>query len=128
MVIKSLDTVSIKSEFPILSRNINGEKLVYLDNAATSQKPKQVIDSIVSFYSNSNANVHRGVHTLSEDATDLYEKAREKVAHFINALPEEIIFTSGSTESINLVAYTYYDNSLAWKSSAKSASPRVSEL
>lgn len=97
----------IKKDFPILSREIGGEKLVYLDNGATTQKPNMVIDSIVDFYKNHNANVHRGIHTLSEEATDLYESARKVVANFINAKPEEIIFTKGSTESLNRVASTW---------------------
>lgn len=97
----------VKKDFPILSRKIGGEELVYLDNGATTQKPKKVIDSLVSYYENHNANVHRGVHTLSEEATDLYENARKKVAEFINANTEEIIFTSGSTESLNIVMYSW---------------------
>ncbi len=95
----------IKQDFPILSRKINGKDLHYLDNAATSHKPKQVINAISDFYTNHNSNVHRGIHTLSEEATSLYENARISVQKFINArYPEEIIFTKGTTESINLVA------------------------
>lgn len=94
-----------RKDFPILNREINGNKLIYLDNAATSQKPKQVIEAISEYYSNHNANVHRGLHTLSEEATEMYEDARKKVAHFIGAThPEEIIFTKGATESLNRVA------------------------
>ena len=98
----------IKKDFPILNRDINGKKLVYLDNAATSQKPREVLDAISDYYSSHNANVHRGIHTLSEEATKMYEEARVKVQKFINArLPEEIIFTRGTTESINLAAYAW---------------------
>jgi len=95
----------IRKDFPILSRKVNGKPLVYFDNAATSQTPQQVIDVIVDYYSNYNANIHRGVHTLSQEATDLYEQARLKIqAHFNAKFPHEIIFTSGTTHSINLVA------------------------
>ena len=95
----------IRKDFPILSRKVNGKPLVYLDNAATSQTPQQVIDVIVDYYSNYNANIHRGVHTLSQEATDLYEQARQKIqTHFNAKFSYEIIFTSGTTHSINLVA------------------------
>ena len=95
----------IRKDFPILSRKVNGKPLVYFDNAATSQTPKQVIDAIVDYYSNYNANIHRGVHTLSQEATDLYEQSREKIrAHFNAKFTHEIIFTSGTTHGINLVA------------------------
>ena len=95
----------IRKDFPILSRKVNGKPLVYLDNAATSQTPQQVIDAIVDYYSNYNANIHRGVHTLSQEATDLYEQARQKIqAHFNAKFSHEIILTSGTTHSINLVA------------------------
>lgn len=103
-----VDVIKIKKDFPILSRQINGKRLVYLDNAATSQKPRVVIDALVDYYSNHNANVHRGVHTLSEEASQMYEDARVKIARFINArLPKEVIFTRGTTESINLVANSW---------------------
>ena len=103
-----MSLLNSKSDFPILSRQINGKPLVYLDNAASSQKPQAVIDAISDFYTNHNANVHRGIHTLSEEATNMYEEARAKVAKFINARhPEEIVFTRGTTESINLVANTW---------------------
>jgi len=105
MITTKLDIDTIRKDFPILNRKVNGYPLVYLDNAATSQTPKQVIDSIVDYYSRYNANIHRGVHTLSQEATDAYENARIKVQKHINAAePCEIIFTSGTTESINLVA------------------------
>ncbi|MCF7803772.1 MAG: cysteine desulfurase [Candidatus Marinimicrobia bacterium] len=101
-----MDVERIRQDFPVLSRRVQDNKpLVYLDNAATSQKPQQVIDKIAEYYSRYNANVHRGIHTLSEEATDAYELAREKVADFINAESERnIVFTKGTTESINLVA------------------------
>lgn len=96
---------AVRKDFPILSRKVNGKPLVYFDNAATSQTPKQVIDVIVDYYSNYNANIHRGVHTLSQEATDLYEQARLKIqSHFNAKFSHEIIFTSGTTHSINLVA------------------------
>jgi cysteine desulfurase/selenocysteine lyase len=105
MIITKLDIETIRQDFPILKRKVNGYPLVYLDNAATSQTPKQVIDVIVDYYSRYNANIHRGVHTLSQEATDAYENARIKVQKHINAAePYEIIFTSGTTDSINLVA------------------------
>lgn len=105
MIQTTLDIQAVRKDFPILQRKVNGEPLVYLDNAATSQTPKPVIDSIVDYYSRYNANIHRGVHTLSQEATDAYEAARQKLMkHFNAAHPYEIIFTSGTTHSINLVA------------------------
>ncbi|MGB5227404.1 MAG: cysteine desulfurase [Eudoraea sp.] len=105
MIITKLDIETIRQDFPILKRKVNGYPLVYLDNAATSQTPKQVIDVIVDYYTRYNANIHRGVHTLSQEATDAYENARIKVQKHINAAePYEIIYTSGTTDSINLVA------------------------
>ena len=99
------DVTAIRKDFPILSRKVNGNSLVYLDNAATSQKPQQVIDAIVSYYSHYNANIHRGVHALSQEATDAYEMARRKIqSHFGIAKPHEVILTSGTTHSINIVA------------------------
>lgn len=100
-----IDVNTIRKDFPILSRKVNGKPLVYFDNAATSQTPQQVIDVIVDYYSNYNANIHRGVHTLSQEATDLYEQARIKIQKHFNAKhTHEIIFTSGTTHSINIVA------------------------
>lgn len=100
-----LDIKKIRADFPILKREVNGKPLVYLDNAATSQTPQQVINAIVEYYQNYNANIHRGVHTLSQEATDKYEQARIKIQkHFNAAKSYEIIFTSGTTHSINLVA------------------------
>ena len=99
---------NIRKDFPILSRTVNGKPLVYFDNAATSQTPKPVIDAIVDYYSNYNANIHRGVHTLSQEATDLYEQARQKIqTHFNAKFSHEIIFTSGTTHGINLVAHGF---------------------
>jgi cysteine desulfurase / selenocysteine lyase len=94
----------IRKDFPILAREEKGKRLVYLDNAATSQKPRQVIDSLTEFYTQHNANIHRGIHRLSEEATDAYETAREKTAKLINSEAEETIFTKGTTESINLLS------------------------
>ncbi len=106
----SFDVQKIRNDFPILSRKVNGYPLVYLDNAATSQKPQQVIDSIVDYYSNYNANIHRGVHTLSQEATDAYEASREKIQTHFNAKEAyEIIFTAGTTHGINLVANGFSD-------------------
>src|SRR5579885_3560494 len=102
------DVQRIRADFPILSRQVHGRPLVYLDNAATSQKPSQVVQALVEFYERHNANVHRGVHTLSQEATDLYEAVREKTARFLGAeRAEEIVFTRGTTESINLVAHAW---------------------
>lgn len=104
------DVQKIRSDFPILSREVNGYPLVYLDNAATSQKPKQVIDCIVDYYSNYNANIHRGVHTLSQEATEAYELARKKIQKHFNAKESyEILFTPGTTYGINLVATVFSD-------------------
>ena len=94
----------IRKDFPILNRQVNGKKLVYLDNAATSQKPKVVIESLNDFYTNYNSNVHRGVHKLSVEATDSYENSRVKIANFINASSNEIIWTRGTSESLNIVS------------------------
>ena len=99
------DVHKIREDFPILTREVNGKPLVYFDNAATSQTPKVVIDTIVEYYSNYNANIHRGVHTLSQEATDAYEIARKKIQEHFNAKhSHEIILTSGTTHSINIVA------------------------
>lgn len=105
MIETALNIAAIRKDFPILGRKVHGYPLVYLDNAATSQTPRQVIDVIVDYYSRYNANIHRGVHTLSQEATDAYEKARVKIQkHFNAADSREIIMTSGTTHSINLVA------------------------
>ena len=105
MTENKLDITQIRKDFPILNRKVNGNPLIYFDNAATSQTPKQVIDCIVDYYSNYNANIHRGVHALAQEATEAYEGARIKIQRFFNAAKaHEIIFTSGTTHSINLVA------------------------
>ena len=104
----------IRKDFPILDREINGYKLIYFDNAATSQKPRQVIDVMKEFYEKYNANIHRGVHTLSQEASELYENAHKEVANFINADGmEEIVFVKNTTEAINLVAYSWALNRLS---------------
>ena len=99
---------NIKKDFPILEQKINGKNLVYLDSAATTQKPKEVINSLNNYYNETNSNIHRGVHTLSQKATVKYEKSREKIANFIDARSsKEIIFVRGATEAVNLVANSY---------------------
>jgi cysteine desulfurase/selenocysteine lyase len=103
-----MDVQKIRKDFPILNREVNGKPLVYFDNAATSQTPVQVIDTIADYYKNYNANIHRGVHALSQEATDAYEAARQKIQKHLNAAhPHEIIFTSGTTHSINIVSNGY---------------------
>lgn len=103
-----LDVLKIRADFPILKRTIHGKRLTYLDNAATTQKPRPVIQAIQEFYEEHNANVHRGIHTLGDEATRLYGEARQVVAEFIGASkPEEVIFTRNTTEGINLVAYAW---------------------
>ena len=103
-----LNPYKVREDFPILKRKVNDHPLIYFDNAATSQKPRQVIEAIKSFYENHNANVHRAVHTLSQEASELYEDAHEEVAKFINADGmSEIVFVRGTTEAINLVAYSW---------------------
>jgi cysteine desulfurase/selenocysteine lyase len=103
-----LDVTSIRADFPILSRQVNGQDLVYLDNAATSQTPTQVIDVIADYYRSYNANIHRGVHSLSQEATDKFEQARQNIqTHFNIPKSHEVIFTSGTTHSINLVAFGF---------------------
>src|SRR5215469_8272069 len=112
--LSSLDLESLRADFPILSTLVHGEwPLVYFDNAATTQRPRQVIQAIVDVYEKHYANVHRGVHWLSEQSTDLYSEAREKVRRFINARhSEEVIFTYGTTEGINLVARSWGDENI----------------
>ena len=108
-----LDVEKIKADFPILSEKINGNRLVYLDNAATSQKPRVVINALIDYYRHMNANVHRGLHKLSETATAAYEKTRAHTASFIGGVDtSEVIFTRGTTESINLVAYTWGEENI----------------
>jgi cysteine desulfurase/selenocysteine lyase len=107
-ILPVFDVTAIRQQFPVLNRVVKGHPLVYLDNAATTQKPEVVIDAIVDYYTAYNANIHRGIHTLAEEATAAFENARDAVQHFIHAASrEEIIFTRGTTESINLVAYTW---------------------
>jgi cysteine desulfurase / selenocysteine lyase len=104
----SFDVAAVRADFPILNTSVHGKPLVYLDNAATTQKPSVVLDALTSYYTSSNANVHRGVHYLSGKATDQYERARASIARFIGAAdPREIVFTRNATESINLVAQTW---------------------
>ncbi len=108
MAIVPIDVEAIRKDFPILSRTVHGRPLVYLDNAATTQKPQTVLDALVHYYQNYNANIHRGLHTLSEEATARYEEVRVKTAQFINAPGyESIVFTRNATESINLVAHAW---------------------
>ncbi len=102
------DVYSIRRQFPVLNREVKGKPLIYLDNAATSQKPQVVLDALVEYYTGYNANIHRGIHTLAEEATAAFEATRDTVQKFIHASSrEEIIFTKGTTEGINLVAYTW---------------------
>jgi cysteine desulfurase/selenocysteine lyase len=109
-----LDTDRIKGDFPILEEKINGHRLVYLDSAATSQKPTVVINAILDFYRYKNANIHRGIHSLAEKATAAYEHTRQRVAHFIGDVdPEEVIFTRGTTEGINLLAFSWGEDNIA---------------
>ncbi len=103
----TLDVSRVRSDFPILGRKVHGKRLVYLDSAATSQKPRQVIDAMTRFYEQTNAGVHRSVHTLGEESTAAYEGARETVAAFVGADPRGVVFTRGTTESTNLVAYAW---------------------
>ena len=103
-----LDVIRVRQDFPILQRAVRGKPLVYLDSAATTQKPKQVLDVLANYYAQQNANIHRGVYVLSAEATAAYDEARRKVQHFVNARSaQEVIFTRNSTESINLVAHSF---------------------
>ena len=107
-IAKAIDITAVRAQFPILQREVNGFPLAYFDNAATSQKPQSVIDALTNYYTNYNSNIHRGVHTLAEEATSAFEQTRTAVQRFVNAREaEEIIFTKGTSESINLVASTY---------------------
>ncbi len=142
-----IDLSHLHADFPILHQQVNGQPLVYFDNAASSQKPRAVIDRLVSYYEHDNANVHRGLHALSNRATDAFEAARDKVARFIGAVsPEEVIFTRGTTESINLVAniwaseflqpgdiilYTgmeHHSNLVPWQLAAKKSGASVKHI
>ncbi len=105
---QTYDVAAVRRQFPVLSREVKGKKLIYLDNAATSQKPQVVLDALVRYYTDYNANIHRGIHTLAEEATAAFENTRDAIQRFLNASSrEEIIFTKGTTEGINLVAYTW---------------------
>src|SRR5215213_9774330 len=105
---EGLDIADIRRQFPILGREVKGKPLIYLDNAATSQKPQVVLDALLNYYTGYNANIHRGIHTLAEEATAAFEATRDTVQQFINAASrEQIIFTKGTTEGINLVAQTW---------------------
>ncbi len=110
---QELDINAIRQDFPTLDRTVNGQQIAYLDNAATSQTPQQVIAAISDYYETSNANVHRCIHTLAEEATEAYDAAHETVGDFINAAWDEIIFTKNATEASNLVAYAYGMNNLS---------------
>src|SRR4051795_3357703 len=106
--VRTLDPYAVRRDFPILEQKINGHPLVYLDSASSSQKPRVVIDAVTDYYREYNANVHRGIYTIGEKATAEYEKARAKVARFINAPDShEVIFTRNATEAINLVSYSW---------------------
>jgi cysteine desulfurase/selenocysteine lyase len=106
--VAKLDLDSIRNQFPVLHQVVNGKPLIYFDNAATTQKPKRVIDALVKYYEHDNANIHRAAHTLASRSTEYFEKTRQTVQQFINAREaEECIFTKGVTESINLVAQTW---------------------
>jgi len=108
-----LDVAAIREDFPVLDRTVGGEPLVYLDNGATSQTPTQVVDTIVDYYYTYNANVHRGIHQLSQEASIAYEEAHDTVAEFIGADGrEEVVFTKNTTEAENLVAYAWGLNEL----------------
>jgi cysteine desulfurase/selenocysteine lyase len=105
---QTYDVAAVRQHFPVLNREVKGKKLIYLDNAATSQKPQVVLDALVRYYTDYNANIHRGIHTLAEEATAAFENTRNAIQRFLNASSrEEIIFTKGTTEGINLVAYTW---------------------
>lgn len=105
---QAFDVAAIRRQFPVLNREVKGKRLIYLDNAATSQKPQVVLDALVNYYTSYNANIHRGIHTLAEEATAAFEHTRDAIQRFLNASSrEEIIFTKGTTEGINLVAYTW---------------------
>lgn len=106
------DLSALRADFPILQREVNGSKLIYLDSAATTQKPKSVLDAMTAYYEQSNANVHRGAHTLAAEATELYEDARRRVATFIGASPSQLVFTRGTTTAINHIAYGWGLNHL----------------
>src|SRR5580692_11167037 len=108
MTVQPPDWSRLRKDFPILDQQVHGKPLIYFDNSATAQKPRAVIDALVHYYERDNANVHRGIHELSNRSTAAFEDARGRTARFINASsPDEIIFTRGTTEGINLVAYSW---------------------
>lgn len=108
ITVPALDIEKIRKDFPLLQEKVYGQPLVYLDNAATTQKPQVVLDTLIEYYTRINSNVHRGVHHLSQEATNAYENSRKIIASFINARkPEEVIFTKGTTDGINLIAYSF---------------------
>src|ERR1700752_3419360 len=108
MSVQTPDWSKLRKDFPILDQQVHGKPLIYFDNDATSQKPRQVIDALVHYYERDNANVHRGIHELSNRATSAYEAARTRIGKFINARnADEIVFTRGTTEGINLVANSW---------------------
>src|SRR5215472_7604128 len=110
---KSIDWAKLRADFPILDQKVHGHPLIYFDNAASSQKPRAVIDALKYYYEHDNANVHRGIHELSNRATNAFEASRARVAKFINAKTDhEIIFTRGTTEGINLVAQSWGSQNL----------------
>jgi len=121
-----LDVASLREQFPILTREVRGKPLIYLDSAATSQKPLAVLDAERNFYEQHNAAVHRGAHQLAEEATDAFEQARAKVAGFVGAQPEDLVFTRNATEAINLVSYTYLNATL--KAARGKALPEGAEV
>ena len=109
-----MDVDQIRKDFPILNEKVNGKELVYLDSAATSQKPLCVLETLKNYYSKHNSNVHRGVHYLAEQATEAFEQSRQKVAQFIGSTEKsEVIFTRGATESINMVAYGWGEDNVS---------------
>ena len=109
-----LDVARIKKDFPILERTVHGKRLVYLDSASSAQKPVAVLDAMQRYYETTHANVHRGVYQIAQDATNMYEEARAKVAAFIGAAsPDEVVFTKNATEAVNLVAYSWGRANLA---------------
>ena len=104
---EAIDVERIRASFPILKRQVHGKRLVYLDNAATTQKPQSVIDALVDYYARYNSNVHRSVHTLGEEATAAYEASREKAAKFVGARAKELVFVRGTTEATNLIRFAW---------------------
>jgi len=117
----AFDPAALRADFPLLQRDLNGHPLVYLDSGATAQRPQAVIDAEVDFLTRTNSAVHRGAHTLAADATDLFEDARETVAGFVGAAPEQLVWTSGATAGLNLIAYSLGNASAGRGGAAASA-------